>query len=189
MTKTRDKAPPPGPTAAAVVAFWRDAGPERWFRKDANFDRALGARFHAAHLLAAERRLDHWNDTPEGALALQILLDQVPRNLHRGNAHAWATDPLARHFAIAALDAGFDAAIETGLRQFCYMALMHAEDLELQRRCVRLFEALGGSGLPFAREHCAIIERFGRFPHRNPALGRMTTAAEQAYLDRGGFAG
>jgi uncharacterized protein (DUF924 family) len=189
VSKPRSAPPPAGPSATAVVSFWRDAGPDRWFRKDANFDRALGARFHAAHLLAAERRLDHWNAQPEGALALQILLDQVPRNVHRGTAHAWATDPLARYFALAALDAGFDAAIEPALRQFCYMALMHAEDIDLQRRCVRLFEALGGSGLPFARDHCAIIERFGRFPHRNPALGRVTTAEEQAFLDKGGFTG
>jgi uncharacterized protein (DUF924 family) len=189
MSKNHPASPPAGPTIDAVVGFWRDAGPQRWFRKDANFDRALGARFHAAHLLAAERRLDRWNDTPDGALALQILLDQVPRNLFRGTAHAYATDPLAQHFALRTLDAGLDAAIEPALRQFCYMALMHAEDLELQRRCVALFEALGGPGLPFARDHCEIIARFGRFPHRNPVLGRETTADEQAFLDGGGFAG
>ncbi len=189
MNKTRSPAAPPGPSAAAVVGFWRDAGAQRWFRKDANFDRALGARFHAAHLLAAERQLDHWNTEPEGALALQILLDQLPRNLFRGTAHAFATDPLARYFALRALDAGLDAPIEPVLRQFCYMALMHAEDIALQRRCVKLFEPLGDPGLPYAREHCEIIERFGRFPHRNPVLGRETTAEEQSFLDAGGFAG
>lgn len=186
---TKRPATPPGPSPSAVVTFWRDAGPDRWFRKDPNFDRALGARFHAGHLLAAERRLDDWNSSSDGALALQILLDQVPRNIFRGTAHAWATDPLARHFALQALDAGLDQTVDPALRQFCYMSLMHAEDVELQRRCVQLFEALGGPGLPYARDHCAIIERFGRFPHRNAALGRATTAAEQAFLDSGGFAG
>jgi uncharacterized protein (DUF924 family) len=176
-------------TASAIVDFWRDAGPGRWFRKDPAFDRSLDERFRAAHLHAAERRCDDWIATAEGALALQILLDQVPRNIFRGSAHAWATDPLARHYALAALDAGFDVRIEPELRQFCYMALMHAEDLGLQRRCVALFERLDGAGLPFARDHCAIIERFGRFPHRNPLLGRETTAEEHAFLAAGGFAG
>jgi len=187
MKKTA--APPPGPTPAAVVMFWREAGPDRWFRKDNNFDRALGARFHAAHLLAAERRLDHWNGDADGALALQILLDQVPRNIFRGTAHMFATDPLARYFALAAIDAGLDAKVEPALRQFCWMALMHAEDAALQDRCVRLFESLGGPGLPYAREHRDIIHRFGRFPHRNAMLGRMTSAEEHAFLKSGGFAG
>lgn len=180
---------PPGPTPAAVVGFWREAGPQRWFTQDLNFDRALGARFHEAHLLAAQRKLDAWNTEPEGALALQIVLDQVPRNIFRGSAHAYATDPLARHFALAALDAGLDAKIEPALRPFCYMALMHAEDLALQERCVALFEALGGPSLPHAIEHRDIVRRFGRFPHRNPLFGRATTAEEQAFLKAGGFAG
>lgn len=177
------------PSPAGIIAFWRDAGPDRWFRKDPDFDRAFIRYAEASHLRAAARQLDDWNATPEGALALQLLLDQFPRNAWRDTAHAWATDPLAQHFVLQALDAGLDAAIEPALRQFCYMALMHAEDLPLQRHCVGLFEQLGGPGLPYARDHCAIIERFGRFPHRNRALGRQTTAEEQAFLDAGGFAG
>lgn len=178
-----------GPTSAAIVLFWREAGAGRWFKQDNNFDRALTARFHSAHLQAAGRKLDQWNQNPESALALQILLDQLPRNVYRGNAHAYATDPLARHFALAAIDAGLDQQIEPGLRQFCYMSLMHSEDLDLQRRCVALFETLGGDGLDYARGHCDIIERFGRFPHRNAMLGRITSKAEKAFLDGGGFAG
>jgi uncharacterized protein (DUF924 family) len=189
ISMSKRSTPNPGPDPAAVLLFWREAGPERWFRKDPNFDRAVGARFHAGHLLAAERRLDAWNDRPEGAFALQILLDQVPRNIFRGTAHAWATDPLAVHFALAAIDAGHDQSIEPGLRPFCYMALMHAEDLALQERCVALFEALGGPSLPFAIDHRDIIRRFGRFPHRNAALGRVTTREEAAFLASGGFAG
>lgn len=185
----KSKSAEAGPTPAAVVGFWREAGPQRWFAKDLNFDRALGARFHEAHLLAAQRRLDACNAEAEGALALQILLDQVPRNLYRGTAHAFATDPLARRFALAAIEAGLDQQIEVALRPFCYMALMHAEDLELQERCVALFEALGGPSLPHAIEHRDIIRRFGRFPHRNPLFGRETTREEQVFLDAGGFAG
>jgi uncharacterized protein (DUF924 family) len=180
---------PPGPTPAAVVGFWREAGAQRWFSRDLNFDRALGARFHEAHLLAAQRKLDAWNAEPEGALALQILLDQVPRNIFRGTAHAYATDPLARLFAVSAIDADRPSQIEPGLRPFCFMALMHAEDLALQERSVDLFQALGGPSLPHAVEHRDIIRRFGRFPHRNPLLGRVTTREEQAFLDAGGFAG
>jgi uncharacterized protein (DUF924 family) len=180
---------PVGPDPGAVVTFWREAGPDRWFRKDLNFDRSLAARFHAAHLLAAERRLDDWNRTAHGALALQILLDQLPRNVYRGNAHAWATDPLALHLALAAIDAGLDEQVEAGLRMFCYMALMHSEDIVVQRRSLQLFAALGGSPLEHAQTHHDIIERFGRFPHRNRALGRVSTPAEKAFLDAGGFAG
>jgi len=180
---------PSGPDPAAVVLFWREAGPTRWFTQDVNFDRALAARFHAAHLLAAERKLDHWNQHAQGSLALQILLDQLPRNLYRGNAHAWATDSLARHFALEAIAAGLDQSIDAVLRPFCFMALMHSEDIELQRRSVKLFEGLGGPSLQHALEHCSIIERFGRFPHRNGALGRISTPAERAFLSAGGFAG
>jgi len=179
----------PGPSPAAILAFWREAGPQRWFAKDLNFDRALGARFHAAHLLAGERKLDAWNATAEGAFALQILLDQVPRNIFRGTAHAFATDPLARMFCLAAIERGFDQQIEAELRPFCYMALMHAEDVPLQERSVSLFKALGGGSLDHAIEHRDIIQRFGRFPHRNLAFGRDSTPAELGFLKAGGFAG
>lgn len=175
--------------ALQIVNFWRDAGPARWFSKDDDFDRAFTRHCEADHLRAAARRLDDWNQDPIGALALQILLDQLPRNAFRGTAHAWATDPLARHFALAAIAAGLDAHIEPQLRPFCYMALMHAEDLDLQEHCVQLFQALGGPSLSHAHEHRDIIARFGRFPHRNPALGRISTAAETAFLAQGGFAG
>ena len=178
-----------GPTPSAIVLFWREAGRERWFSKDNNFDRALTARFHSAHLQAAGRQFDHWNENAEGALALQILLDQLPRNVYRGNAHAYATDPLALSFALAAIKAGLDQQIDPALRMFCYMSLMHSENLVMQQHCVELFEKLGGDEVAYAREHHDIIERFGRFPHRNPALGRVTTADEQKFLKSGGFAG
>jgi uncharacterized protein (DUF924 family) len=177
------------PEALSIVDFWREAGAKRWFAKDADFDRAFTQTCYAAHLRAAGRELDAWNLHPIGALALQILLDQLPRNAFRGNAHAYATDSLARHFALAALDDGLDVQIDAELRPFCYMSLMHAEDLALQQRSVALFEALGGTSLDFAHEHLQIILRFGRFPHRNKALGRASTSAELQFLDAGGFAG
>lgn len=177
------------PEASTIVAFWRKAGSQRWFSKDLDFDREFTDQFYASHLRAAERQLDDWNLEPVGALALQILLDQLPRNAFRGNAHAYATDSLAQHFALAAIDNGLAAQIEAELRPFCYMALMHAEDLPLQQRSVALFTALGGPSLSFAHEHLDIIQRFGRFPHRNPVLGRVSTSAELEFLAGGGFAG
>ena len=127
-------------------------------------------------------------------MAHLLLLDQFPRNLYRGSAHAFATDPLARSIARGALDAGFDQQVEPILRPFCYLPFEHSEALEDQDRAVALFEAHDAatgdiSSLEWAVRHRDIIRRYGRFPHRNAALGRKTTAEEQAFLDEGGFAG
>lgn len=179
----------PATTAADVVAFWRRAGRDAWFRKDAGFDAAFGDHCRQLHFAAARRELDDWAATPEGALALLLLLDQYPRNCFRGSGHMYATDPLALHFARQTLERGFDAHIEPLLRPFCYMPFMHSESLVDQERCVALFEQLGGDSLPFARDHRDIVARFGRLPHRNPMLGRATTPDEQRFIDEGGFAG
>ncbi len=176
-------------SADAVVGFWRDAGPAAWFRKDEAFDRRFSERFMAAFMAAARRELDHWLETPVAALALLILLDQFPRNAFRGTALMFATDPLARHFADAAIGRGHDQATEASLRGFFYLPLEHSEDLADQERCVALCQPLGGETLNWARIHLEVIQRFGRFPHRNAVLGRTTTAAEQAFLDDGGFSG
>lgn len=176
-------------TAADVVAFWREAGPALWFARDDAFDREC-ARFMPLHMAAARRELDDWLGHAEGALALLILLDQIPRNVFRGSAHAFATDPLARAFAEQAVDAGFDMQAAPALRAFFYLPFEHSEALADQHRAMALFERLGDvEGLRWARIHLDIIERFGRFPHRNAAFGRETTADEQAFLDGGGFAG
>jgi uncharacterized protein (DUF924 family) len=167
-----------GETAAGVVAFWREAGPERWFSRDAAFDALFRDRFMAAHLAAAARVHDAWADTAQGALALMILLDQFPRNAFRGTAHAFATDALALMFAERAIAARHDRAVEPALRVFFYLPCMHAEDLALQERCVALCRALDENTLKHAIEHRDIIARFGRFPHRNPVFGRATTAEE-----------
>ena len=161
-----------------------------WFAKDDAFDARFRERFEAAHFAAARRELDDWTRTPEGVLALLILLDQFPRNCFRGTGHAFATDPLARMFAVGALDAGFDRAVENDLRRFFYLPLQHAEDRALQDRQLALFQAMERPADDrWAEHHHAIVERFGRFPHRNRALGRETTAEEKAFLEQDGFRG
>ena len=177
-------------TPSAVVAFWKEAGPKKWFAKDDGFDAEFRRRFHDAHVAAARRELDHWAETPEGSLALLILLDQFPRNTFRNTGHAFATDPLARHFAIQALDAGQDRLVENDLRRFFYLPLQHAEDMILQDHQVTLFQAMERPDDDrWAEHHHGVIRRFGRFPHRNRMLGRETTAEEQAFLEEDGFRG
>ena len=173
-----------------IVAFWLDAGPERWFAKDDAFDAEIHRRFLATHWAAAAGKLAAWAHTPEGALALLIVLDQFPRNLFRGSAQSFATDHAALSVAKVAIARGFDQAVPTQQRQFFYLPLMHSEDLADQERCVALYRALGDEEqLTWADLHADIIRRFGRFPHRNVLLGRSTTPEEQAFLDSGGFAG
>ncbi len=141
-------------------------------------------------MMAARRELDHWAKTPEGSLALLLLLDQFPRNVFRGTAHAFATDPLARMFAIQALDGRQDDAIENDLRRFVYLPLQHAEDMALQDRQVALFQTMERAADDrWAEHHHKVIASFGRFPHRNRALGRETTPDERAFLDEDGFRG
>jgi uncharacterized protein (DUF924 family) len=177
-------------TPAEVVAFWREAGPDRWFTPDGDFDRLITSRFLALHEAAARGERAAFEDTAEGALALLILLDQFPRNMFRGTARAFATDALARAVADRAIARGFDAATDATLRPLFYLPFMHSETLADQDRCVALNAALGDQGqLRYAREHRDIIATFGRFPHRNRTLGRDTTAAERKFLDDGGFAG
>ena len=172
-----------------VVDFWREAGPDRWFRKDEAFDREFRDRFMTLHLAAARRECDAWENTAYSGLALLLLLDQFPRNAFRGTGHMYATDPLARYYARRLIQAGHDAEIAAGMRVFCYLPLSHWEDRDDQRRSVALHRPLGRPWLYHAEDHQRIVERFGRFPHRNPLLGRDTTPEEQAFLDQGGFAG
>lgn len=171
----------------AVVAFWREAGQAKWFNGGAAFDGQCRERFLDPHFAAARREHEGWMDGAEGALALLILLDQIPRNIFRGSGHAFATDPLALHYANRAVDAGLDQQVEPELRAFIYLPFEHAEDIGDQRRSVALFGALGNAEYAkYAQAHLDVIERFGRFPHRNRALGRINTPDEQAWLDAGG---
>ena len=180
-------APATSATASEVVGFWRDAGYRQWFGGGAAFDRECESRFLAVHFAAARRELEAWMADAEGALALLILLDQIPRNVFRGSAHAWAADPLARHYATRAIEAGFDQQVDAGLRLFFYMPFEHSEALGDQERSVALHRTLPGKDADaWAVKHYDVIAKFGRFPHRNAALGRVTTPQEQAYLDAGG---
>lgn len=175
--------------ANAVVAFWREAGPALWFAKDADFDRRFRERFAGAYALAASRQLDRWASSACDALALVILLEQYPRNAFRGTARMYATDALARTIADAAIRAGFDRRVDPSLAIFFYLPFGHSEDIADQERAVRLVERLGEPDLTYAKHHRDIIRRFGRFPHRNPILGREMRPEERRYLDEGGFAG
>ena len=181
------------PTANDVIEFWQKSGPERWFAKDEAFDAEIRARFEGLHHQAACGELTDWSGTWQGSLALLLLLDQFPRNLYRSSGHAFATDRLALSLARAALAAGQDQAAPAELRVFFYLPFEHSEALVDQDRCVELCEALdarsGSDWARWARQHRDVIARFGRFPHRNAALGRETSAEEQAFLDSGGFSG
>jgi uncharacterized protein (DUF924 family) len=173
-----------------IVDFWRAAGPDKWFNKDPAFDAEIGQRFMTAHEAAAAGRMSDWEATPQGALALLILLDQFPRNMFRDSVRAFATDELAREIATRAVARRFDQQYQLPERNFFYLPFMHSEDIADQERCVALSRATGDADtIKWAEIHADIIRRFGRFPHRNARLGRSSTAAEQAFLDAGGFSG
>ncbi|RWM83920.1 MAG: DUF924 family protein [Mesorhizobium sp.] len=175
--------------ALSVTKFWRDAGEDAWFEKNDAFDAEFRNRFLDLHYAAARRECDDWSEHAEGSLALMILLDQFPRNCFRGTGHMYATDPLARHFAEKAIAAGQDLALDEELRVFLYLPYEHSEHLADQLKSVDLTTAKAQSYLKYAVEHLEIIQRFGRFPHRNRMLGRETTPEEQVFLDGGGFSG
>lgn len=181
----------PRVTAEDVVSFWRMAGPDRWYTPDEAFDEACRQRFLLTHEAAARGDLNEWELDPTGALAVVLLLDQFPRNMFRGTRRAYQTDPTALLAAERAIERGFDAQVEPGLRRFFYLPFMHSEKLADQERCIRLCEGAGdGEGLEFARQHQDTVARFGRFPHRNTVLGRETTVEERGYLEaEGAFLG
>jgi uncharacterized protein (DUF924 family) len=196
-TPEREDAMAVGNDAAVqeVLDFWREAGGKRWFKKDPAFDAEIRARFEARRLAASRGELDGWADSAEGALALLLLLDQFPRNIYRGSPHAFATDRLALAVAERAVARGFDLQVPVELQVFFYLPFEHAEDAEAQRRGVELCQAHAARGghesYPrYALIHQDLIARFGRFPHRNAMLGRISTPAELAFLAaQGGFKG
>jgi uncharacterized protein (DUF924 family) len=173
-----------------ILHFWREAGPSKWFKKSSPFDDAIRLKFEPVHHAAARGEHDGWAETAEGALALLILLDQVPRNLYRGSAHAYATDPKARAVARAAVARGFHRQVEPALAQFFVLPFEHSEALADHDEAERLAAELDDDDIrKWVALHREIVARFGRFPHRNASLGRETTPEEQAFLDEGGFAG
>jgi uncharacterized protein (DUF924 family) len=176
-------------TPADVVDFWRQAGPSLWYAKETDFDRRFRETFLEAHEAAARGELDGWLATPEGALALLLLLDQFPRNAFRGTPRMYATDATARRIAAAAVAAGHDRQVPRELRNFFYLPFGHSENLADQERAVALCRHLGPPDSVHSERHRDIVRRFGRFPHRNPILGRTMTPEEQEFLDKGGYAG
>jgi uncharacterized protein (DUF924 family) len=171
-----------------VLGFWLGAGHEHWYKADPKFDAVVRARFLATHEAAAAGSLAAWEATPHGALALTIVLDQFPRNMFRGTARAFATDPLARAVADRAIARGLDRAFPMPERNFFYLPFEHSENLEDQERSLALCEATGDAdAIKWATLHLDVIRRFGRFPHRNKMLGRRSTPEEIAFLEHGGF--
>jgi uncharacterized protein (DUF924 family) len=177
-------------TPAGVLAFWRNAGRDRWYTRDDAFDDEVRANYLELWQKAVAGELSSWEASDDGALALVIVLDQFPRNMFRGDALTYSGDHLAREAARRAIDRGVDARIDPALLGFLYMPFMHSEHLPDQFRCIELFRKAGNTdNLKYAEQHADIVRRFGRFPHRNRILGRATTPEEQAFLDTGGFSG
>lgn len=180
--------------ALRLIAFWRAAGRSAWFSVDSTFDEQLHAEFGALHEQAMTGTLDGWIETADGALALVLLLDQLSRNLHRGSSRAFDGDARALSVAEAAVERGFDQLIDTELRPFVYLPFEHAEHMAAQERSVALTasfadETKNSEPLRWARHHRDIVARFGRFPHRNATLGRISTGEELEFLSSGGFNG
>jgi uncharacterized protein (DUF924 family) len=182
-----------------ILGFWFQGDPhafrQAWFKRDDAFDAEIRKRFGTLLAPAREGAHDAWATTPHGALALSILLDQFPRNLHRGTAEAFACDPHARAIARdAVLARRQDLALTPTQRVFLYLPFEHSEAMADQDLSVALFEGLRdraadakpGGVIDYAWRHRAVIARFGRFPHRNAVLGRESTSAEAAYLAAGG---
>jgi uncharacterized protein (DUF924 family) len=177
-------------TPAGILAFWREAGREHWYEHSDAFDEEVRRRYCELWRKASAGELSSWEASDDGALALVILLDQFPRNMFRGKQRAFSSDALAREVARRAIDRGADERVDPILLEFLYLPFMHSEHLADQLHCVALFRATDNAeNLRYAEQHADIIRRFGRFPHRNRALGRATTADERAFLDQGGFAG
>jgi uncharacterized protein (DUF924 family) len=178
-----------------VLTFWFGSDPnavpdevrERWFRKSDAFDGLCRERFLPTHEAAASGLLDHWRATPRGSLALVIVLDQLSRNMFRGTPRSFASDPAALAIAQDIVWRRWDSLLAPVERSFAYLPFEHSERLSMQRESVRLFARLvaypeTAGLLDWANRHCEIVARFGRFPHRNAILGRVTTAEEAAFL-------
>ena len=175
---------------ARVVDFWRGVVADGlWMVKDPDFDRVFRERFLDLHMDAAARRCDGWIESPDGALALMVLLDQFPRNAFRETAHMYATDGLARMFAREAERRGHMAQVDDGFRVFFIFPFTHSEELADQETSIALSARISQERAQRVSGHRDIILRFGRFPHRNPVLGREHTREEEAFLAGGGFSG
>lgn len=176
--------------SAEILNFWfEESGRRKWFSGGRLFDAEIRNRYSEHHRAAASGLLDHWTAKPDGCLALLIILDQFSRNIFRCDPRAFTTDAYARAIAERAISRRFDMIATEDQRAFFYMPFMHSENLADQRQSVTYFKArlASADNIPFAIEHMEIVERFGRFPHRNQTLGRIPTPEEIRYLRQGGF--
>jgi uncharacterized protein (DUF924 family) len=180
--------PPQDDYVDEVLRFWfEQTGPKQWFEKDAAFDSEVRRRFLKLHEAVAAQPREALLKDARTARAALIVLDQMPRNMFRGSPRAFATDAKALEIAEELIARGHDAGLTRDERLFCYLPFEHAEDPGAQARCVALFAALGDADLTkWAEAHKAIIDRFGRFPHRNAVLGRHSTPEEIEFLKEPG---
>lgn len=171
------------PTPDGIITFWMDAGPGAWFKARDSFDQTIAGRFAEAVEAASGGTYDAWQETPRGALALVLLLDQFNRNIYRGRADTWKCDPKAVAVAQKAIQNGFDMQLAEDLRRWFYMPHMHSEDRRVQQMSIELSQLTGDADhIKHAIHHAGIVKRFGRFPHRNAILGRISTPEEETYL-------
>lgn len=179
-------------TPEAVITFWyADETRKRWFKSTPKFDQLLKDKFEALLQSAIAGELDTWRDSAAGCLALCILLDQVPRNIYRGNRRAFATDQHAVEVCKHAIDSNLYQQLDADHSRFLFMPLMHSENLQDQQLSIAMFAKAGlQEQSEYAHHHASIIEKHGRFPHRNAVLGRESSPAELAYLSSdGAFSG
>jgi len=169
----------------SVIDFWfSEIEPSSWWKKDAEFDALISKRFGKTHARAAKGELYLWRDSPDGRLAEIIVLDQFSRNIFRDTAAAFACDPMALALAQTAVELGADESLPPAHCSFLYMPYMHSESLAIHDQAMKLFERNGDpTTIEFERRHRAIIQRFGRYPHRNEVLGRASTEAELEFLE------
>ncbi len=169
-----------------ILNFWiNEVGPKKWFRSSTALDAEIRMRFENHWQAAKDGAYDDWVESPDGACALIILLDQFPRNMFRGTSDAFASDTKALEIAEIAVETRRDLEMPQGVRQLFYLPFMHAEDLPAQQKCIDLIRERSGdsTNLYHAEQHSDVIRQFGRFPHRNDVLGRESTQAEKAYLE------
>ena len=170
-----------------ILNFWLQAGPQIWFKKDDAFDQSVKEKFQTLPDQIVDGQYDHWQTHPNGMLASVLALDQFPRNIHRGTARAFAYDETARKFAKTAIDQQWDQQVSDEIKAFFYLPFMHSEDINDQHFCLNLYrKADDEQGVGYARRHLELIEKYGRFPHRNALLGRKSTLEEEDYLSTEG---
>jgi uncharacterized protein (DUF924 family) len=174
------------PNAAEVLKFWFERDRKAWFEKNPPFDEEIRQRFLPLYELGTEGKLKDWKLTPSACLALIVLFDQFPRNMFRNSARAFAADALALEAAKHAVSMGYDKSMSDDERSFAYLPYEHSESLADQAYGCELMKPLGGEVYRYALRHKEIIDRFGRFPHRNAALGRASTPEEAEFLKQPG---